>query len=313
MTGPPIDVGMYVSQVSLSYPEIIERAKVAEDAGYHSLWFYDHLYCPGLPQMESFEAWTLATYVLAQTTRLRAGHLVLCNNFRHPALLAKMVSTIDVLSGGRFELGIGSGSVEREHAESGLPWGSFAERTERLQESLEILHRSFTGDPVSFDGAHYRVAGLPNLPPPLQRPHPPVHVGGIGPRRTLPLVARYADVWNVPTYGLDGWERSREVVLEECGRLGRDPATLRIAHEAVLVLVPDEASLPEARARAERRFAGPGWGLDAGGYVGTPTMVAERMRTAIAGGVSFFVFMTHDRAHPKSLELLAEAVLPQLG
>ncbi len=308
-----IEIGIYAPQVSLPFEEIIDRARIAEELGFHSLWFYDHLYSPGLPALPSFEAWTLASYVLAQTTRLRVGHLVLCNNFRHPALLAKMASTLDVLSGGRLELGIGSGSVQVEHEEAGLEWGSFAERSGRLGEALEILTKMFSGEPTSFEGDHYRVAELPNLPAPLQRPRPPIHVGGVGPRRTLPLVARYADVWNVPTYGLAGWEASRRALDEECAHIGRDPASVRTAQEAVLVLAADEASLSEARAKAERRFGGPGWGLDAGGYVGTPAMVAERIMERASRGVSFFVFFTHDRAHPRTLELLADQVVPRLS
>jgi alkanesulfonate monooxygenase SsuD/methylene tetrahydromethanopterin reductase-like flavin-dependent oxidoreductase (luciferase family) len=203
-TGSP-QFGVYIPQVSFTYPQIIERARVAEQVGFDSLWLYDHLYSPGQPELPSLEGWTLATYLLAQTTRLRVGHLVLCNNFRHPALLAKMATTLDVLSEGRLELGIGSGSVSAEHAQSSLPWGGFPERSDRLAESLEILTRMFTETATTFSGRHYQVTDLPNLPGPVQTPHPPIHIGGIGPRRTLPLVARYADVWNIPTYGLAEW------------------------------------------------------------------------------------------------------------
>lgn len=296
----------------MDYPDLLERARVAEDAGLDAVWFYDHLYSPGQPELPSLEAWTVASYVLAQTTRLRVGHLVLCNNFRHPVLLAKMASTLDVCSGGRLELGIGSGSVEAEHHQAGLPWGTAAERAGRLAESLEILTSMLEGRPATFDGAHYRVEGVPSLPLPVQRPRPPVHVGGVGPRRTLPLVARYADVWNVPTYGLERWESADRQLVEECGRIGRDPATIRRSHEAVLVLVRDEAALPEARARAERRYGGPVWGLAAGGYVGTPSMVAERIAETMDRGVRSFVFFTHDRGDPRTLELLAEEVVPRL-
>lgn len=307
-----LDVGIYVPQVSFDYSEIRARALLAEELGFHSLWFYDHLYSPGLPDLPSFEAWTLASYVLAQTSRLRVGHLVLCNNFRHPVLLAKMASSLDVLSEGRLDLGIGSGSVAFEHEQTGLPWGTFAERSERLSEALEILTLMFAGGRTSFEGRHYRIDEMPNLPTPLQSPRPPIHVGGIGPRRTLPLVARYADVWNVPTYGLDRWEESQRRLDEECAQIGRDPAEIRRAQEAVLVLAPDEASLDEAKAKAERRFGGPGWGMEAGGYVGTPPMVAQRIHEMAEKGITFFVFFTFDRAHPRTLELFAERVMPEL-
>jgi F420-dependent oxidoreductase-like protein len=308
----PVELGIYLPQVSIDFPDILRRVQAAEDAGLDSVWFYDHLYSPGQPELASFEAWTLASYLLAQTNRVRVGHLVLCNNFRHPVLLAKMAATLDVLSGGRLELGLGSGSVEVEHHQAGLPWGTAAERSERLGEALEIVTSMLGGGTTSFEGRHYRVDAMPSLPPPVQRPRPPLHVGGVGRRRTLPLVARYADVWNIPTYGLDRWEEAARVLDEECSRIGRDPDTIRRSHEAVLVLAHDDASLAEARARAERRYGSPGWGLEAGGYVGTPAMVAERIAATVERGITSFVFLTHDRADPRTLDLLGEHVAPLL-
>ncbi|HEY7915487.1 MAG TPA: TIGR03560 family F420-dependent LLM class oxidoreductase [Acidimicrobiales bacterium] len=310
-SGRAVEFGVYVPQVSLTYPQVIERARAAEQAGFDSLWLYDHLYSPGQPDLPSLEGWTLAAYLLAQTERLRVGHLVLCNNFRHPSLLAKMAATLDVLSGGRLELGIGSGSVGTEHQQSGLPWGGFPERSDRLAESLEILTRMFAGGPATFAGRHYEIADLPNLPAPVQAPHPPIHIGGVGPRRTLPLVARYADVWNIPTYGLSDWEASWRTLESECAGIGRDPATIRRSLQAVLVLAPDEPSLSAARSTAERRYGSERWGVDAGGYVGTPSMVCDRIGQLVDEGISLFIFLTHDRADPRTLELFARDVLPE--
>ncbi len=239
------------------------------------------------------------------------GHLVLCNNFRHPALVAKMAATLDVLSGGRLELGLGSGSVAEEHHQAGLPWGTAGERSGRLAEALELLTRMFAGSPTSFAGTHYQVTDLPSLPRPAQIPRPPIHVGGTGPRRTLPAVARYADVWNIPTYGLAGWEESGRRLDAECEAIGRDPGSVRRSQEAVLVLAPDESSLEEARATALRRYGSPGFGLDAGGFVGTPPMVVDRIAALVEKGVSMFVFITHDRADRRTLELFADRVMPE--
>ncbi|MBV8461913.1 MAG: LLM class flavin-dependent oxidoreductase, partial [Acidimicrobiales bacterium] len=212
----PVDVGLYLPQVSLSPDQLLDRALAAERSGFHSLWLYDHLYGPGQPDRDSFEAWTAATFLLARTERLRVGHLVLDNNLRHPALLAKMVTTLDVLSGGRVEVGIGSGSVRLEHEQLGIPWGTPAERSERLAEGLAILSAMLTQPETSFAGRHFRLESVPNLPQPVQSPRPPLHVGGMGPRFTLPLVARFADVWNVPTYGLADWESARAQLDREC-------------------------------------------------------------------------------------------------
>jgi alkanesulfonate monooxygenase SsuD/methylene tetrahydromethanopterin reductase-like flavin-dependent oxidoreductase (luciferase family) len=308
-----IDFGIYVPQIAFDYADILGRARLCEELGYTSFWLFDHLYGPELPETPSFEGWTLATALLANTERLRVGHLVLCNTFRHPALLAKMATTLDVISGGRLELGIGSGSYEPEHDRAGIPWGTFAERSELLGESLEIITQMFAAPVTTFEGQHFRLDEFPNLPPPMQQPRPPIHVGGVGERRTLPLVARYADVWNVPTYALGEIELKRSVLLAECDRIGRDPSTIRISEEAVLVIAPDDASLGDALAKAERRFGAPGFGLHEGGYIGTPPAIVDRIGERIDLGITSFVFFCFDRASEVTLRLFADEVMPHFA
>lgn len=307
--GAPVEFGIYLPQVAFRWDQIRDRVRWMDELGFHSVWFMDHLYPPMMPAVPSFEAWTLATAVLTATERLRCGHMVLCNGFRHPALLGKMATSLDVISGGRLDLGIGSGSVELEHHEAGIGWGPFAERTARLGESLEILARMFTGEPTTFEGEHYRLRDLPNLPPPVQSPRPPIHVGGSG-ARTLELVARHADVWNCPTYALGELDAKLDELRAACGRAGRDPSSIRLSTEAVLALAPDDAAVPDARALAERRFGGAGYGLEAGGYVGTPETIVERVRENVERGITLFVFFTHDRGSRETLELFAERVMP---
>lgn len=312
-----MEFGVYLPQVGFTWEDVLGRARAAEELGFDSLWFYDHLYAPGLPAVPSLEGWTLASYVLASTATIRVGHLVLCNTFRHPALLAKMVTTLDVCSGGRLDVGLGSGSVEAEHHQAGLPWGNAAERAALLEESLAVLTSMITvpdddvaPPPTTFAGRSFRVDGLPSLPAPVQRPRPPVHVGGIGRAHTLGLVARYADVWNVPTYGLERWAEHQAALEERCAAIGRDPATLRRSLQAVLVLGRDHEALDQAQALARRRFGGPGWGLDAGGFIGTPSAVVDRIGQAVDLGITLFIFFLHDRAELGTLELLAERVVP---
>ena len=310
--GASAEVGVYIPQVSVSFEQLLERALLCEQLGYHSFWVYDHLYAPNLPGNDALEGWTLATALLARTTRLRVGHLVLDNNFRHPALLGKMATTLDVISAGRLDFGIGSGSYEREHGEGGFPWGPLAERSSRLEESLEIITRMFDGSRTSFEGRWYQVRDLPNLPRPIQQPRPPIHIGGIGERYTLPLVARFADVWNVPTYGLGSWPARVPALEGACEAIGRDPTTIRRSLEAVLVVAADEHGLAEARGRAERRYPGPGWGLAEGGFVGTPPAIVDRIGELVEEGMSLFVFFLADRGERDMLHLLAEEVLPQV-
>jgi len=307
-----LDVGVYVPQMGFSYADVLHRAQRCEELGIGSLWLYDHMYGPGLPDISSLEAWTLATALLSRTERLRVGHMVLCNTFRHPAVLAKMATTLDQISNGRLELGIGSGSIEDEHRRLGLPWGSFAERSERLRETLEILAQAFGEERIDFSGTHYTVRDMPIKPGPVQQPRPPIVVGGSGEKYTLPLVARYADVWNIPTYALSELGRKVSVLRTLCDEIGRDPATIVMSVEAVLALAPDDAALQTVRQVAEKRFGGTGFGLHDGGLIGTPQAIVDRLGALQEMGFAQVVLFTHDRASDATLELLAGEVLPHV-
>jgi len=307
-----VELGVYLPQVGFTWQELRARVLECDQLGIPSMWFMDHLYPPGMPRVPSFEAWTTIAALAPLTQRIRLGHLVLCNQFRNPALLAKMAITLDHASGGRLNLGLGSGSYPPEFEHFGIDFPPPRERAARLGEALEILHRLFREDEPSFTGCHYQLHAAPSLPRPVQQPHPPIHVGGAGERYTLPLAARYADVWNCPTYALAELPRKLEVLRTECMRIGRDPVTLRVTEEAVLALVATRAQIAAARALAERRFGGPGWGLAAGGYVGTPDDVAARMRSRLRLGVTGFIFFFHDRAQPETLRLFAREVVPAM-
>jgi len=151
------EIGVYLPQMGFTYDQILHRTLLCERLGIDSLWLYDHLYGPGAPDYPSMEAWTLATALLSRTERIRIGHMVLCNQFRHPAVLAKMATTLDQISAGRLQLGIGSGSIEDEHSRTGLDWGTFGERSERLGETLEILHQAFANEVIDFTGKHFTI------------------------------------------------------------------------------------------------------------------------------------------------------------
>jgi len=307
-----LDIGVYVPQMGFSYADVLHRAKRCEQLGIGSLWLYDHMYGPGVPNIASLEAWTLATALLTRTERLRVGHMVLCNQFRHPAVLAKMATTLDQICDGRLELGIGSGSIEDEHARMGLPWGTFRERSERLGETLEMLVQAFANEVIDFAGRHYTARDMPIVPGPVQRPRPPITVGGVGEKFTLPLVARYADVWNVPTYALGELEHKVDVLRSICADIGRDPSDIVLSVEAVMALAPDDAALPKVREFAEKRFGGPGFGLREGGLVGTPPQIVDRIKEWQALGFGQVVLFTHDRASDETLELLASKVISAL-
>ena len=306
------EIGVYLPHMGLSFDEAHDRVRRCEQAGVDSLWLYDHLYAPGMPDYPSLEAWTLATALLARTERIRIGHMVLCNQFRHPVLLAKMATTLDHISAGRLSLGIGSGSIDDEHRRAGLPWGTFATRSEQLGETLQMLHQAFSDERIDFSGAHFTVTDLPIKPGPVQTPRPPIVVGGAGEKYTLPLVARYADVWNVPTYALGDITAKLAVLRSLCDDIGRDPATIVLSVEAVMALAPDAGSLPRIREVAEKRFGDPGFGLREAGLVGTAPAVVDRLGELVELGFGQLVLFTHDRCSEQTLDLLAREVMPRL-
>ncbi len=191
------------------------------DAG----WTFDHFYpLSGDPTGPCLEGWTVTTALAALTTRLRLGLMVLGNTYRHPAVLANMAATLDHVSDGRLELGIGAGWHEGEHDAYGIPLPPLRERFDRLDEALEVIDLLLTRDVADFDGRHYRLVGARCDPKPVQSPRPPIVIGGRGERRTLGAAARWADQWNFPGGDVDEFRRLAGILAERCAEIGRDPA-----------------------------------------------------------------------------------------
>ena len=231
---------LFLPQLRMTMDSIVERAQAAESAGFDGIAFMDHLAPPAAEGHPMFEAMTTASWVAAHTSRLDVGHLVLCDAFRHPAVLARQVVALDHVSGGRFELGIGSGSVPDELATFGVDVGG--KRVDRLAETLDVLKLLWTGEPVDYDGQFFRLHGARQLPLPT-RPIPVV-VGGVGPR-TMQLVAQHADWWNLPGNAADRLEELRP-----------SAGGARPSLQTIVAYVGDEARREEVTVTAKRRF---GW------------------------------------------------------
>ena len=219
-------IGIDVAQHHLGWEEMVDRVRFAEDAGFDGAWVFDHfkpLYGdPGGPCMEG---WTLLAALAACTTRIRLGTLVTGVTYRNPALLAAEAATVDHVSDGRLELGVGAAWFEAEHDALGFDFPRAGERIDRLEEAIQVVKALFTADGVSFDGRHYRLRDASYNPKPVQRPHPPIWVGGGGERRTLPLAARHADVWH--GFGSpDVVARKSAIVDRAAEEAGRDPSTI---------------------------------------------------------------------------------------
>jgi F420-dependent oxidoreductase-like protein len=217
-----IRFGIQTGQQFASWEEIVRLWKRAEELGYDTAWTYDHFVAVMMDPFDPcLEAYTCLAALAAHTERIRIGALVTGNTYRHPAILAKMATTVDVISNGRLELGIGSGWYEPEHSMFGLPLGSVRERCEKLDEALTIIRALWRDKQASFEGKHYKLQAAIAQPKPIQKPHPPITVAGAGETRLLPIVARHADSWS--SFGSPAvYRRKIEILRGYCNREGRD-------------------------------------------------------------------------------------------
>jgi F420-dependent oxidoreductase-like protein len=221
-----VRIDVETSQHQLSWDELLRRVRWAEDAGFTAAWVFDHfkpLY--GSPGGPCFEAWTVLAALAAATSRIRLGPLVTGITYRHPSVLAAEVVTVDHVSGGRVELGLGAAWFGREHAELGIDFPPPAERIDRLEEAVQVITALMGHDRATFEGRHYRLRDATYRPLPVQRPHPPIWIGGGRERKMLPVIARRADVWH--GFGsVSELTRKSRLLDRMAQRAGRNPARI---------------------------------------------------------------------------------------
>jgi len=209
---------------NLPFDTTVERWRYFEELGFDSVWDCDHFQQPSRPQGPYFEGWTLLAALAAQTSRIRIGVLVSCNTFRHPALLAKEAVTVDHVSNGRLELGIGAGWYVPEHQAFGLDFPDTAELVGRFREAVEIVDLLMRQDVTSYSGTYYQLKDAPFRPGPIQKPRPPLTLGAHGPKM-LRIVAEYADRWN--SHGpVDEIAKRNTILDQHCAAIGRDPKSI---------------------------------------------------------------------------------------
>ena len=219
--------GLDIAQHQLTWEEIVSRARLAEDAGLDGVWAFDHfsaLY--GDPGGPCLEGWTLLAALARETSRVRLGTLVTGMTHRHPSVLATEVVTVDHVSGGRVECAIGAAWNEREHRALGIPFPPAGERMDRLEEGVQVLRALFTRDAVTFEGRYHRLEDATYHPRPVQRPNPPIWIGGTGRTRLLPIAGRYADVWHGWADDADELREQNAIVDRAAEEAGRDPASI---------------------------------------------------------------------------------------
>lgn len=196
-TSHPIRFGVQAAPQQISWAELKEVWQEVEALGFDSLWVNDHMLpSVGPTDAANMEGWATLAALAALTSKVKIGALVTANTFRHPAVLAKMATTIDHISNGRLILGMGSGYFAQEHQVYGIPFPTTRERAKRLEEAIQVIRTLWTQESASFQGEYYQLINAPFVPKPVQKPYPPIMIGGIGEKLTLPMVAKYADMWN---------------------------------------------------------------------------------------------------------------------
>ena len=255
--------GIDVAQQRMAFDDVVDRVRYGEELGFDGAWGFDH-FVPmyGEGPGECFEGMTTLAALATATSRIRLGLLVTGVTYRHPSVLAAQAVTVDHASHGRLELAIGAAWFEAEHHQLGIEFPPVGERFDRLEDALEIITRLSTGDVVSYDGHHFGLDQARLRPLPVQRPHPPIWIGGAGPRRTLPLVARYADVWH--TFGSPEELARLSARLDELAeQAGRDPRAIAKASSLSLSEPEDEVRANiETMAAAGFSYLVCGWPSD---------------------------------------------------
>jgi F420-dependent oxidoreductase-like protein len=298
-----------------TYDDQLRLARHAEEAGFEGFFRADHYQAmgadPGLPGPT--DAWVTLAGLARETSRIRLGSLMNAATFRLPGPLAVMVAQVDAMSGGRIEMGIGAGWFEREHTSYGIPFPPVGERFDRLAEQLAVISGLWAtppGERFSYDGKHYRLLDAPALPKPVQRPGPPIIMGGKGPRRTPELAARYADEFNMPFKTVRETAAGFERVMAACERYGR-PTSRPMTLSAGVV-----AAVGRTDAQAHRRAAPlhvPSALPPEDPVVGTPDRLVQRIGELAAAGATRVHLRVIDMSDLDHVDLIASEVLPQVA
>jgi F420-dependent oxidoreductase-like protein len=302
-------------QQGATYETLLAAARAAEDGGFDGFFRSDHFLpdssfpAAGLGLPGPSDAWITLGALARETSRIRIGTLMTAATFRHPGLLAINVAGVDAMSNGRVEFGIGAGWFEEEHRAYGIPFPDWAERFDRLSEQLQImtgLWTAPTGECFSFAGRYYTLVDAPGLPKPIQAPHPPILIGGLGTRRTPDLAARYAAEFNVAFADLQTTAAQFDRVRMACEAAGRDPASIVMSAALQLCCGRNDAEL-------SRRAAAIGAALDRlrnYGLAGSPAQIVDRLGTFAAIGADRVYLQLLDLHDLDQLALVATDVLP---
>ena len=310
---------MIEGQEGVTWDQWVALADTCERAGIEALFRSDHYLSGSFPhERAAHDAWTTLAGLAARTSTLRLGTLVSPVTFRHPSLLANAVSTVDHISDGRVELGIGAGWMEQEHEAFGFPFPPLRERLALLAEQIEIVHRLWTEEHVDFSGAHYTLRDCPALPKPIQEPRPPILVGGRAKPGTLGPAVRFADEYNLIGSSIDEYAAARRAIDDACERAGRDPKTLRLSVMTGFALGEDRAAVLERARRTMERWGSSATAeealarYEARGTAGTPDELAAGLRRLEEAGVERIMLQHALHDDLETVELIGREVVPNV-
>ena len=296
-------------QGGFDYAYLREIFRAADRLGYDGASLYDLL---GIPTLE---CWTTLSALAAETERIRLIPMVLANLYRHPGTLAKMAATLDAISGGRLVLGIGAGGGEGDHKAYGLPYPSTRERVAMMGEAVEVIRLLWSGRRVSFEGEYYRLDNALCDPAPVQRPGPPILIGGSGERHLLRAAAQYADITNMRAdMSIGEHEAKRSVLDAHCAAVGREPSEVALSHNAHVFIGEDKAAVERVMAEHAGRH---GVSVEqfrasmGNAIVGTPAQCVEQLRRYVDYGIGWYFLLFPEPVRVGDLELFAEEVLPE--
>jgi F420-dependent oxidoreductase-like protein len=313
---------MIEGQEGLNWERWDRIVDTAERLGFDSVWRSDHLFSVmGQYERETLALWPSLTAAALRTNRIELGQLVSPTTFRHPVHLASDAVALDRLARGRFWLGVGAGWNEAEHRAFGFPLRPLKERMDRFEEGLRVITELWRGEPVTFAGEHFQLDGAQTTYTPASG-KVPVIIGGSGEKRTLRLVAEYADEWNITTLPSDAYPAKVEVLERHCEAVGRDPSSIRRSLMTGHIIGRDQAELRRRAARIQQvavslRDGSPDEAIERtrsrGWMTGTPAEIVEEIQARGAQGIDRIMLQTLDMDDMEALELFASEVMPHVG
>ncbi len=314
---------MIEAQEGLTWDRWNRIIDTTEQNNFDSLWRSDHLFSVmGISDRDQLSLWPSMTVVAARDSKLEFGALVSPTTFRHPVMLAKDATALDILSNGRFWLGVGAGWNEREHRAFGFPLPPLKERMDRLEESIEVIKLLWTGKPVTYSGEQFRLDEAQMRPVPTRSSGVPLMIGGSGEKRTLRMVARFANEWNTTASSLDVYRHKVEVLEQHCYDVGRDGSQIARSMMVGHIIGSDEAELKERASRIQQIIPSTqnmpvedviSTMRERGWLVGTPAEIVDDIRERAKLGVSRIMLQTHDQEDMSALELFGKSVLPKVA